>query len=141
MGYPLKQRRLNPVLLATFVLVLLLAGHASAAFHHGIPNNGDWRFKLDLNPFADGPRWRFCDGNCGNPDLRNGDFNDQASSYSICNRTGGRIGIRVRFWRHINYNDLVHINAITLLHGECHVANFPPAIDNQISSYTVQRFR
>ncbi len=95
--YQLNPMHRNAILVASFLLILLFIGDASAAFRHGIPADGNWRFKLDLDPFANGNRFRYCEHNCGNPDLRNGDFNDQASSFTICNRTGRLIGLRVRF--------------------------------------------
>lgn len=131
----------NVILLASLVMMLLLIGDASAAFRHGIPDDGNWRFKLDLDHFAEGNRWRYCEHNCANPDLRNGDFNDQASSYTVCNRTGRRIDVRVRFWRHVGYHDLVYDDTIYLLDGECHVANLPDAINDDISSFHVYRRR
>ena len=127
------------ILLSSLLLILFCASHASAAFRHGIPPDGRWRFKLDLDPFAAGNRWRYCEFNCGNPDLRNGDFNDQASSYSICNRTNQVIGIRVSFWLHVGYNQLVYTNLITVDIDSCHVENIMESIDNQISSYQIRR--
>lgn len=129
----------NVILLSTLFMLLLFVGHASAAFRHGIPADGNWRFKLDLDPFAEGSRFRYCEHNCGNADLRHGDFNDQASSFTICNRSGRLIGLRVRFWRHVGYNHLVFSDIIEVDDEACYVGNMPAAVDNDISSYQIRQ--
>ncbi len=135
----LNKRHWHFILLSSLLMVLFFMGSASAGFRHGIPNDGEWRFKIDLHYDAEGNRFRYCQSSCANPDLRNGDFNDVMSSFTACNRSGRTIGISVQLWKGVYYQDLAYNRYITVRDGQCLVENLDYELNDKVSSYRIRQ--
>jgi hypothetical protein len=125
-------RRLPRFAVALAVALALPIG-AARAFDP--PNSGTWSVFLHMDSWGRGES-ASCEnlGNsaCVGTSMPSG-WNDEVSSWTVCNNTGETHTFRVQLFTSVNYASSMLDRSITLENGDCLTADTP--VNDALSSY------